>query len=708
MTENGVFVGNSPSEVLKFEQWLGGPVDSVLGYIGNANWSDFTSGWADGLWSELDRPINWSVPLIVNGTNLAEAASGAYDGYWRTVALQLADNRPQDATIDIRTGWEFNGGWFPWTAHGGQEDEFAAAFRRFVDVVRSVEGGDRFRFEWNIASGDFGIDVEKAYPGDAWVDVVGIDFYWNPEWEGTDPLRAWDREVNQSYGLKWLEDFAAAHGKPTAYSEWGVPAGIDASLYIAKVKEWFESHNVALHHYWDDYAGSNYDGKLSDGSDPLSGAAYKAAFGPGSTTTPPPTTTPPAATPPAGATVLGFDEVSLADGGEQPILSSYGGFTWVQAGLHNPTAGSGYTTSSGANLAFLGEAGGYDVAGYAAPAGSPMIVKRADGADFTFHGASFSSAWVDGLRISAQAYDDGALVGTFSVTANRGAAPFVSFDGVARFSSIDELRLSAPNYFGMDSFAFGTEAATRPPPALPAPTYAKDIIGNRLANTLNGGAGHDRIEGGGGNDTVTGGAGADVFIFARGTASDVVTDFQTGVDKLVFQGFSAAQIQVTTTSGGLRLTNPHGDAVTLRGVTQIANGDVLGGPAHLRGTDGADTLDRSAATGPAKISGLAGNDVLKGGAGADWLVGGAGADVMTGGAGRDGFVLFAGSGADRIMDFASGADRLVLRGVDPGSVTAAWSSDGGAAGISIGYGTAGDSVFLAGVTALSAGDLVFA
>ena len=66
MTELGVYVGNDPAGVQRFESWLGRPVDAVLGYIGNASWSDFTSGWADWLWSQVDREIYWSVPLIVN------------------------------------------------------------------------------------------------------------------------------------------------------------------------------------------------------------------------------------------------------------------------------------------------------------------------------------------------------------------------------------------------------------------------------------------------------------------------------------------------------------------------------------------------------------------------------------------------------------------------------------------------------------------
>ena len=65
------------------------------------------------------------------------------------------------------------------------------------------------------------------------------------------------------------------------------------------------------------------------------------------------------------------------------------------------------------------------------------------------------------------------------------------------------------------------------------------LRGNGGNDTLVGGDGADQIRGGLGDDSMTGGAGADVFIFAStdGTA-DVITDWQIGVDKLVFTGLS--------------------------------------------------------------------------------------------------------------------------------------------------------------------------
>jgi Ca2+-binding RTX toxin-like protein len=260
---------------------------------------------------------------------------------------------------------------------------------------------------------------------------------------------------------------------------------------------------------------------------------------------------------------------------------------------------------------------------------------------------------------------------------------------------------------GAKSLSF-TDTTGSTTPMLPAPVYAKLLFGDASANVLTGGTGADRLEGRAGNDTLAGGAGADIFAFASGNGADLVTDFQPGTDKLVFQGFSASQIKVASSSAGLVLTDGvRGDSVTLKGVTQLAAGDIVAAPAVLRGTNGADNLDRSAATGPARIAALAGDDVLKGGAGDDWLFGQAGADTLTGGGGHDSFVLAQGDGFDRIGDFVAGTDHLVLNGISPDTLKASLTTLGGATGLDIAYGTAGDHVFLVGVTTLAAGDLVF-
>ena len=161
-------------------------------------------------------------------------------------------------------------------------------------------------------------------------------------------------------------------------------------------------------------------------------------------------------------TVLTFDEFGLAAGAEQRLAGTYGGFTWGQTGVYRPSGALGYKPASGSNLAFFGEATGHEVAGYEAAAGSPMVIRLAEGGDFSLLSAAFSSAAASSLKITAQAYDDGIQVGSYVFTAMRGVATQVSFEGQARFSSIDELRFDAPNYFGFDNFTVTREAAGAP------------------------------------------------------------------------------------------------------------------------------------------------------------------------------------------------------------------------------------------------------
>lgn len=52
--------------------------------------------------------------------------------------------------------------------------------------------------------------------------------------------------------------------------------------------QWIGSHRVIAQGYWD-YRAGDYDGEISDGGQPLSAAAYQAAFG-----------TPAASIPPSG------------------------------------------------------------------------------------------------------------------------------------------------------------------------------------------------------------------------------------------------------------------------------------------------------------------------------------------------------------------------------------------------------------------------
>lgn len=228
------------------------------------------------------------------------------------------------------------------------------------------------------------------------------------------------------------------------------------------------------------------------------------------------------------------------------------------------------------------------------------------------------------------------------------------------------------------------------------------------ADVMAGTAGEDRMEGRTGSDTLAGGEARDVFVFSAGDGMDVVTNFQPGIDRLLFQDMVASKLSISTTAAGVLISSNQGrDTVLLAGVNGLAGGDITYGEPPRVGGAGADALGNSTAWRAQTLAGSLGNDTLAGGGGDDLLTGGQGSDTLSGGAGRDSFVFEGWDGRDRIIDFRPGIDRILLLGIDQGTVWINPSRDGaGVAGLEIDY-AVGNAIFLPGITALRAGDVLF-
>lgn len=281
------------SHLAEFESWLGRPVDGVLSYSGMASWRNWEGSlnWAAGFWVKANRPVFWSIPLIPARTTgaskatLAEAGKGLYDSHYKVAAERLARFRPDDAVMYVRTGWEFNGGWFPWTVHRGRGNDFIAAFRQFVTVFRSVS--PRFRFDWcpvwgNQVRGSDGKPAKLAnyYPGDEFVDVIGLDVYDETQYTKIEnPKKRWAFYLRRGHGLNWHRNFALSRGKPMSFPEWGASGGKagDDPYFIEQFHKWIQDNEVIYHSYWN--SAASYKGKMTDDRYPLAGAKYRELFG---------------------------------------------------------------------------------------------------------------------------------------------------------------------------------------------------------------------------------------------------------------------------------------------------------------------------------------------------------------------------------------------------------------------------------------------
>jgi glycosyl hydrolase family 26 len=279
----GVYRGPlDPASVADFERWLGKELGWALEFLDDSEWTSIASPrpWLEA-WNDSPYRVVYSVPLIPRtGGTLQEGASGAYNAHFAELAETLVQHGEHDAVL--RLGWEFNGDWVSWTARDDPE-AFGAYWRQVVDTMRGVPGA-RFEFDWCPNLGRGAMSPDLAYPGDEYVDYIGMDAY-DVSAVGTgDPTGRWHDLLQQPYGLRWHRDFARAHRKPMTYPEWGLwlrsdgLGGGDNPYYVEKMRAWIEQNDVAYHMYFDEDV-SNGEHRLDTGRFPRSQTVFRRLFG---------------------------------------------------------------------------------------------------------------------------------------------------------------------------------------------------------------------------------------------------------------------------------------------------------------------------------------------------------------------------------------------------------------------------------------------
>lgn len=99
-----------------------------------------------------------------------------------------------------------------------------------------------------------------------------------------------------------------------------------------------------------------------------------------------------------------------------------------------------------------------------------------------------------------------------------------------------------------------------------------DIMrGGRGDDEMSGGSGADTIMGGKGEDTLTGNGGEDVFVFARRSGDDEITDFNNNTDKLDLSAFAVTSSS-DLNNAGVIVANGAGSIIDL---TQIGGDGVI-------------------------------------------------------------------------------------------------------------------------------------
>lgn len=136
-------------------------------------------------------------------------ANGEYDDFIRKNAQWTKANVPYK--LFIRLNQEFNLYHFGWSR---DPVVFINAWKRIVDIFRS-EGVNPTWFwcaNWN--DNPSNLHFEDYYPGDDYVDWIGIDVY-AASW-------ATDAETELGWNNNAIYNFALSHNKPFMIGEWGL------------------------------------------------------------------------------------------------------------------------------------------------------------------------------------------------------------------------------------------------------------------------------------------------------------------------------------------------------------------------------------------------------------------------------------------------------------------------------------------------------
>jgi len=259
-------------------------------YTDRSSYASMTAGtaWTFDNFADFPGVLVISQGLVPdNGTReMSNCAAGRFDEQWRLFGTLMASTGRGDSIV--RLGWEFNESTMPW--RGTDPSVYIKCFRHAVAAIRATDS--EVLIDWTINGHHTpktlcgGVST-NCYPGDAYVDIIGIDNYDHYPWSPT--KAAFDRTANRAEGLNWLLAFATAHDKPFSVGEWGVVPTGDAKrenpAFIGWMHSWFATHapQLAYEAYFTNCDPGGVQSSLYDTSsdcrrNPASARAYRSLY----------------------------------------------------------------------------------------------------------------------------------------------------------------------------------------------------------------------------------------------------------------------------------------------------------------------------------------------------------------------------------------------------------------------------------------------
>lgn len=243
--------------MLWFEDFLAAPPVAELDAVQSFGAKSIIT-WEPWLWASRRAPV------------MQRLHAGVCDDHLRRWAGQLRD---WGSPVHLRFGHEFNGHWYPWNASSGiAPATYVEVWRRLHDLF-AREGADRVRWVWCAAAGpDLREPLEQWYPGDEYVDVVGVDGY---NWGSSQDWSAWvEPAALFDYSLDEIRTLAAA--KPVLITEVAcAEAGGSKQTWVGTLVDYLGRQPDVTGLIWFDH-DKETDWRIA--SSPVSAAAMAAAM----------------------------------------------------------------------------------------------------------------------------------------------------------------------------------------------------------------------------------------------------------------------------------------------------------------------------------------------------------------------------------------------------------------------------------------------
>jgi len=198
----GSFIADMPSkeDIISYGQGYGKKPFLVLIFI---DWENFVDeDILEGIFSQGSFPVITWEPLYwadKSGPSFKDILSGEFDEYIDKFANSLAR---YEKTVYLRFAHEMNGNWYPWSSAVVGAENYKAVHRYIKNKFDSL-GMDNIKWIFSINWENVPKDnhYRDSYPGDSYVDYIGIDGY---NWGVSQPWSKW-MSFNEIFGPIYKE-----------------------------------------------------------------------------------------------------------------------------------------------------------------------------------------------------------------------------------------------------------------------------------------------------------------------------------------------------------------------------------------------------------------------------------------------------------------------------------------------------------------------